>query len=78
MTELAYTMKLFDGIKELLMQLQSKGIRLGIITSKNRKELQNDFPPFGIHFFFDTIITVENSFAPKQSPEPMLANLNKA
>lgn len=78
MTELAHTMKLFDGIKELLMELQSRGVRLGIITSKNRKELQNDFVPFGIHVFFDTIITVEDSSAPKPSPEPMLAYLNKA
>lgn len=78
MTELAHTMKLFDGIKELLMELQSRGVRLGIITSKNRKELQNDFVPFGIHAFFDTIITVEDSSAPKPSPEPMLAYLNKA
>ena len=77
MTELAHTMKLFDGIKELLMELQSRGVRLGIITSKNRKELQNDFVPFGIHAFFDTIITVEDSSAPKPSPEPMLAYLNK-
>jgi len=78
MTKLAHTMKLFDGIKELLMELQSRGVRLGIITSKNRKELQNDFVPFGIHVFFDTIITVEDSSAPKPSPEPMLAYLNKA
>lgn len=77
MTELAHTMKLFDGIKELLMELQSRGVRLGIITSKNRKELQNDFVPFGIHAFFDTIITVEDSSAPMPSPEPMLAYLNK-
>lgn len=77
MIELSYTMKLFDGIKELLVELKNKGVKLGIITSKNRTEFQNDFVPFGIESFFDTIITVEDCLAPKPSAEPMLAYLNK-
>lgn len=77
MNELSYTMKLFDGIKELLIELKNKGVKLGIITSKNRKEFRNDFTPFGIDIYFDTIITVEDSIAPKPSAEPMLAYLNK-
>lgn len=77
MKELSHTMKLFDDIEELLFELRQKGIRLGIITSKNKKEFHNDFTPFGINIYFDTIITVEDSIAPKPSAEPMLAYLNK-
>lgn len=77
MKELAHTMRLFEGIKELLLELKGRGIELGIITSKNRKEFQSDFTPFGLDAYFGTIITVEDSVAPKPSAEPMLAYLNK-
>lgn len=77
MKELSYTMKLFDGIKELLLELKNRGFKLGIITSKNKKEFHNDFTPFGIDTYFDTVITVEDSITPKPSAEPMLAYLNK-
>ncbi|WP_300701665.1 HAD family hydrolase [Bacteroides sp.] len=77
MKELSYTMKLFDGIKELLLELKTRGFKLGIITSKNKKEFHNDFTQFGIDTYFDTVITVEDSITPKPSAEPMLAYLNK-
>lgn len=77
MTELSCTMNIFDGIKELLVELKNRDVKLGIITSKNRKEFHNDFTPLGIDAYFDTIITVEDSIAPKPSAEPMLAYLNK-
>lgn len=75
--EMSQTMKLFDGIPELLTELKDRGVKLGIITSKNRKEFHNDFTPLGIDAYFDTIITVEDSIAPKPSAKPMLAYLNK-
>lgn len=78
MKELLYTMKLFDGIKELLVELNSRGVKLGIITSKNKKEFHNDFIPFGIDAYFDTVITVEDSISPKPSAEPMLVYLDRA
>lgn len=77
MTELSCTMTLFDGIKELLVELKERDVKLGIITSKNKKEFHNDFIPFGIDIYFDTVITVEDSIAPKPSAEPMLAYLSK-
>lgn len=78
MNELSYTMKLFDGIMEVLLELKNRGFKLGIITSKNKKEFQHDFIPLGIETYFDIVITVEDSIAPKPSVEPMLAYLNKA
>lgn len=75
--EMSQTMKLFDGIPELLTELKDRGVKLGIITSKNRTEFHADFSPFGIDHYFDTIITVEDCIAPKPSAEPMLAYLHK-
>ena len=77
MKELAHTMHLFDGIRELIAVLKEKGFELGIITSKNRDEYQHDFTPFGLDDCFDTVVTVEDSLAPKPSAEPMLTYLSK-
>lgn len=75
--ELSYTMKLFDGIKELLIELSGKGAKLGIITSKSRNEYFSDFSPFELDSYFDTVITVEDSILPKPSAAPMLSYLTK-
>lgn len=76
--EMSHTMHLFDGIRELIIELKNKQIELGIITSKNRNEYSNDFSPLGLDGYFDTVICVEDSPSPKPSPEPMYAYLNRA
>lgn len=77
MKELAYTMRLFDGIRELIIELNSRGIELGIVTSKNRQEYCADFIPFGLASYFTTVITVDDSILPKPSAEPLLSYLLK-
>lgn len=77
MRELGHTMKLFTGVAELIIGLKNEGFRLGIVTSKNKIEYQNDFVPFGIDRCFDTIICVDDCKAPKPSPEPMLSYMQK-
>lgn len=77
MKELADTMSLFSGIRELIIELKTRRFQLGIITSKNRNEYRSDFIPFGIDSFFDTVITIEDCLLPKPSAEPMLSYLKK-
>ncbi len=36
MKEAAHTMRIFDGIRELIIELKGKGVQLGIITSKKK------------------------------------------
>lgn len=69
------TFKIFDGIENLLKDLKAKNCQLGIITSKNREEYKNDFLPFGLSDYFDTIISVEDCARPKPFPDPMLRYL---
>ena len=78
MTELSHTMRLFDGIVETIRTLKSHGLKIGIVTSKNPIEYAHDFSPFGIDALFDTVILVTDSKAPKPSPEPMFAYLEKS
>lgn len=65
----------FQGIHSLLSELNNAGVQLGIITSKNRTEYQNDFLPFCLDQYFETVICVEDSSRPKPYPEPMLKYL---
>ena len=56
------TIKVFDGIIELLKNLLSLDYKMGIVTSKTREEFTHDFCPFGISHYFKTIICAgENS-----------------
>ena len=75
MAKYAHTMKLFDDIEQVIKELKMRGYKLGIITSKNRKEYTHDFTPFGLSNYFDTVICVEDSGRPKPSPDPMLKYL---
>lgn len=46
------TIKVFDGIIELLKNLLSLDYEMGIVTSKTREEFTHDFCPFGISHYF--------------------------
>ena len=46
------TIKVFDGIIELLKNLLSLDYKMGIVTSKTREEFTHDFCPFGISHYF--------------------------
>ena len=69
------TISVFDGIETLVKELKSQHYRLGIITSKTKKEYENDFLPFALGDYFDTVITVEDTPRPKPSPDPILKYL---
>lgn len=69
--------KLFDGIAELLPQLQKKGYELGIITSKTPREFAADFEPHGVTGYFGTVLCVTDSPRPKPFADPILTYLQR-
>lgn len=75
MAKYSHTIKLFEGIESVIQELKSQGYKLGIITSKSRNEYNNDFIPFGLNDYFDTVICVDDSERPKPYPDPMLKYL---
>ncbi|MDR2917707.1 MAG: HAD family hydrolase [Tannerella sp.] len=75
MAKYSHTIKLYEGVENVIKELKSRGYKLGIITSKNKNEYKNDFAPLGLDHYFDTIIRVEDSNRPKPSPDPMLKYL---
>jgi HAD superfamily hydrolase (TIGR01549 family) len=70
--------KLFEGIEDLITKLHSTNYQLGLITSKNRYEFENDFIPTGLAGNFRIVICSDESKYPKPSPYPMLTYLEKA
>lgn len=71
------SVKLFDGIAEMLEELRGRGCRLGIITSKTRRELEIDFGRCGITSLFATIICVEDAPRPKPFADPMTVYIER-
>ncbi len=69
--------QLFNGIPELLEELRRRGYGLGIITSKNPDEFHNDFEPYGITDYFETVVCVTDAPRPKPFADPILAYLKK-
>ena len=56
------TIKVFDGIIELLKNLLSLDYKMGIVTSKTREEFTHDFCPFGISHYFKSHILMTHAF----------------
>ena len=62
---------LFDGIRQVIQELKSNNINLGIITSKTRKEYEGDFIRFGLDSYFDVVIRADDTIKHKPDGEPM-------
>lgn len=71
----SHTIRLFDGVADVLKELKNEGYKLGVITSKNREEYKTDFTPFELDSYFETIICAGDSDRPKPFPDPMLKYL---
>ena len=72
MYKLYDTVKVFDGIRELLQKLTDAGCQLGIVTSKTREQFSYDFHKYGIDQFFGTVICVNDTTEHKPKPGPLL------
>ena len=71
------SIRLFEGIPALLTSLKSDGYSLGIVTSKNRDEYEEDFASvFDAALYFDRVICVEDAPFPKPNPAPLITYLS--
>ena len=68
---------LFRGIKEVVCKLKEKNLCLGLITSRTRKELNNDDALCQIFHLFDVAICVTDTVNPKPSADPIFAYFKK-
>ncbi len=61
----------FAGVDELLVELKSRGCRLGLVTSKKRIGAQRGMKIFGLEEFFDVTVCAEDTRHHKPHPEPL-------
>ncbi|OMD31768.1 pyrophosphatase PpaX [Paenibacillus odorifer] len=62
----------FPLVKETIEELSSRGIKLGIVTTKIRPTTIKTLERFDLLKYMDTIVTVNDVTEPKPHPEPVL------
>lgn len=62
----------FEGIEEMLKELKAKNIMTGIVTSKKKSELEDDFIPFGLMKYLDFYVCADDTVKHKPNPDPIL------
>lgn len=67
----------FPGAVEAVAELERRGYRLAIVTSKHRRAAMRGMELCGLVSHFDAIITPEDVRHPKPHPEPVLTALER-
>lgn len=68
---------LFPGMKELLAELKAQDYKIGLVTSRLYRTTMEGLEKYGLHKYFDTIVTPEDTSKHKPDPEPILIALQK-
>ncbi|MGG4522175.1 HAD family hydrolase [Aneurinibacillus migulanus] len=76
--EFFHYVRVFPGLEETIKELHSLGITTGIVTSKTKTELINDFYPFGLNDYLPYTICADDTEKHKPNPEPLLKFLKIA
>lgn len=74
---LANHAQVFSGIEKTLQNLKLKGIQLGIVTSKTKQEMKNEFEGFNLNQYFDICVTASDTDLHKPSPVPIQMAIDK-
>lgn len=67
---------LYDTVPETLEYLKSKGIKMGIVTSRMRNSTLEALKNFKIEKYFDVVISADDTEKHKPHKEPLLKALN--
>ncbi|OAB36687.1 HAD family hydrolase [Paenibacillus macquariensis subsp. defensor] len=71
MKEFMDSISVFSGIRELLSTLHERNIQIGIVTSKTKIELEDDFVPFGLMKYLSFVVCADDTVLHKPNPEPI-------
>lgn len=72
MKKYAQRIRPYPGIGELVEKLHATGCGLGIVTSKNRKEFEEDAHLIPTREYFFTVICADDTEKHKPDPQPLL------
>ncbi len=68
-------LEVFEGVEQILAELESQGRRLGIVTAKRRKTVELAFAVLPLERYFDVVVTSDMTERHKPDPAPVLAAL---
>ncbi len=71
-----HTVTLHAGMAEILQSLDAGAIPMGVVTGRHRSDLHIMFEHFGLHSYFEVIVTDDQVSKPKPSPEGLLKALD--
>lgn len=63
--------EVFDGLLDMLIKLKNLGIKLAIVTSRKRYELDKLVSYFNLRDYFDYTVSIDDTENPKPSAEPL-------
>lgn len=67
----------FPGMRELLQELDSRGYKLGLVTSRLKKTTMEGLEGHSLADYFDVIVTAEDTDKHKPDPAPVNIALEK-
>ena len=68
---------LFPGVKELLKELKSRGLKVGLATSRLYATTIEGIEKYGLTDIFDYVLTANDTDKHKPDPAPLLMTLEK-
>ncbi len=71
------SLRITDDIAEMLQHLQSRRIKMGIVTGKGRKSLNISLQALGLEPFFDVTVSGDEVTEPKPHPEGVIKALDE-
>lgn len=67
---------LYPGFREVFQELQRKGLKIGVASSKMRKQYEIDFYPTGLQDYLGCAVLAEDTELHKPDPQPLLLAAN--
>lgn len=67
----------YPGVPEAIRAVRTRGVRLGLVTSKNRSGAERGLRVIGLDGHFEVIVGADDVENPKPHPEPVLRALDQ-
>lgn len=71
-------MYFFEGVEAVLIGLNKRGHKLGIVTSRSKKEYELYFQPLQLARYFPILLCADDTKKHKPDPKPLYAYMKRA
>lgn len=77
MLDFSHEVSIFEKLEDVIKSLSTNELKLGIVTSKTRQELIDEFEPLKVSDYFEHMICACDTNKHKPHPDPLLACLKQ-